>query len=211
MSPWCRQSFVVSRDQMESLRKTEEEGDPRTFRTTTRRIYDRLAITYECHLNAVEDRPLAAADRTRTEDIQTILCESPCLIKTDNVQFTTHIHSVDKAISNDATRLVGIYTLLWTDAENALFLETRQCKIGANGESCWQSRWDNYRDQIKCANDNEMPCKLKMISSPYWLSFFGFWGRIAGLTPSRTKLMNEAIKPRSAITPITAMYRKESR
>lgn len=97
-------------------------------------------------MNGVEDRPLAAADRTCTEDIQAILCESPGLIKTDNVQFTTHIHSVDKAISDDDAGFVGIYTLLWADAENALFLETRQCKIGANGESCWQSRWDNYRD-----------------------------------------------------------------
>lgn len=97
-------------------------------------------------MNAVEDRPLAAADRTCTEDIQAILCESPSLIKTDNVQFTTHIHSVDKAISDDGADLGRIYTLLWADAKNALFLETRQCKVGANCEGCWQSRWDNYRD-----------------------------------------------------------------
>jgi hypothetical protein len=49
-------------------------------------------------------------------------------------------------ISDNKTLYVGIYTLVRAYAEDALLLETRQCKIGANGESCWQSRWDDYRD-----------------------------------------------------------------
>ena len=40
-------------------------------------------------------------------------------------------------ISGDNVLSVGVYTLLWADAEDALLLETRQRKIGTDGESCW--------------------------------------------------------------------------
>jgi hypothetical protein len=50
-------------------------------------------MTDERHLIDVEDRPLAAAHCPCTEDVQAILCKSPGLIETDNVQFTTHVHS----------------------------------------------------------------------------------------------------------------------
>jgi len=64
------------------------------FRTTTRRTYDKSAMTDERRLTTMEDRPLAAANRPYAENIQAILCKSTSLIETHHVQFTTHIHPI---------------------------------------------------------------------------------------------------------------------
>lgn len=81
-------------------------------------------------------------NRSNAKDLESLFCQGTRLVKTANVNFSRDVDSVRR------------------DAEDAGFAEAVDRKRRANREGCWQCRWDDDGDEIKCSDEDSVPFDL---------------------------------------------------